>query len=215
LYIFDAQFDKNQTVNQTQKHQMKTKLFFAAAIVCSLFFAACSGGGPSDATKKSVAAFDSAWGQMSANVMALGDSVKSAMSKCEGCCKSSESCCEHMKGKMDSMMMPCMNDMKNFQSIMETMTSAKPQWDSAATKFAEFKEKVNKGEIKDEEATKELAMFQTKMDEGGKVVAEWWTKFNDAKSACMKNMSDCMNACKDMKCSDKKCASMHKDEKKS
>jgi polyhydroxyalkanoate synthesis regulator phasin len=193
---------------------MKTKLFYAAAFVCSLFFAACSGGGPSDATKKSVAAFDSAWGQMSMNVMALSDSVKSALAKCEACCKGSESCCEHLKGKMDSVMAPCKNDMTAFQGIMETMNGAKPQWDSAAASFTAFKEKVNKGEIKDEEATKTLAEFQSKMDEGGKIVADWWNKFNEAKASCEKNMQSCMQACTDMKCTDKKCADMHKKHEK-
>jgi hypothetical protein len=194
---------------------MKTKLFFAAAIACTLFFAACSTG-PSDATKKDVAAFDTAWGKMSAQAMAFGDSLKSAMTMCENGCKSgSESCCEHMKPKMDSMMQPCMNDMKVFQDMMGQMSSAKPMMDSAATNFASFKEKVNKGEIKDDEAKKQLAEFQAKMETGSKMMTEWWTKLNDAKSACMKNMSDCMNACKDMKCTDKKCVEMHKNDKKS
>jgi hypothetical protein len=193
---------------------MRTKLFFAAAICCSLFFASCSSG-PSDATKKDVAAFDSAWTKMSMQGMALSDSLKSAMSMCEKTCKMPEGmeCCEHMKGKMDSAMMPCMNDMKVFQDMMSQMTTAQPMIDSTNASFAAFKEKVNKGEIKDDEAKKQLEEFKSKMDNGSKMMADWWNKLNDAKMTCQKNYENCMNACKDMKCTDKKCMN-ERDKKK-
>ena len=187
---------------------MKTKFFFIAAIAGSLFFASCSHG-PSDATKKSVAAFDSAWGIMNTQAMAFGDSLKGAMSMCEMGCMMPDSMkgkmCEHCMAQCDSAMMPCKGDMKNFQDIGTAMAGAKPMMDSAATSFAAFKEKVNKGEINDEEATKTLADFQAKMDNGSKMMAEWWTKLNDAKATCMKNMQTCMASCKDMKCKDKNC----------
>ena len=191
---------------KNKKNKMKTKLFLFAAFAGSLFFAACSSG-PSDATKKSVAAFDSAWGMMNTQAMAFGDSLKSAMAMCEKGCKAPEgmTCCEHMKAKCDSAMMPCQGDMKNFQDLMTAMAGAKPMMDSAATSFATFKEKVNKGEINDADATKTLADFQSKMDGGSKMMADWWTKLNDAKGTCMKNMQSCMDACKDMKCTEKKC----------
>jgi hypothetical protein len=190
---------------------MKTKFFLTAVLACTIFFVACSSG-PSAETKNAVAKFDTAWSQMSMQAMAFGDSVKMALTNCENCCKSMSEmpCCEHMKGKMDSMMMPCKNDATAFQDMMKAMQDAKPMMDSAAADFTAFKEKVNKGEVKDDEAKKTLADFQMKMDNGSKMMADWMTKYNDAKAACVKNMADCNSACKDMKCTDKKCMEMEK-----
>ena len=58
------------------------------------------------------------------------------------------------------------------------------------------------------------AEFQTKADGGSKMMADWWTKLNDAKSTCMKNQETCMNTCKDMKCTDKNCKMKDKGGKK-
>ncbi|HEY6160190.1 MAG TPA: hypothetical protein VI112_03180 [Bacteroidia bacterium] len=196
---------------------MKTKLFFIAAIAGSLFFAACSGG-VSDQTKKDVAAFDTAWMKMKDQAHAFSDSLDMAIGMCEKGCKpdSSMACCEHMKHKMDSMMMPCMNDMKGFQDMKNMMMDPgmKSKMDSAETSFAAFKEKVNKGEIKDEEAKKTLADFQNKLNDGNKMLSDWMGKFNDARKTCMMNMQNCMMACKDMKCTDKKCMEMEKKNQK-
>lgn len=186
---------------------MKTKIFLSAVLACSIFFVAC-GGGVSDKTKAEVKAFDSSMQMMQTQVMAFGDSVKAAMAMCEKGCSMPESCkdmCEHMTAKCDSMMAPCKADMKNFEAIVAEMMSAKPHIDSVATDFAAFKEKVDKGGINDAEATKTLAEFTTKMADGGTMFAKWMTALGDAKGTCMKNMSSCMESCKDMKCGDKKC----------
>jgi len=202
---------------KTNKKKMKTKLFYTAAIAITLFFAACSGG-VSDATKKSVAAFDSSMSLMQTQVMAFSDSVKAAMSMCEKGCTMPDSCkgmCADMQAKCDSAMAPCKADMKNFEDIAAAMMAAKPHIDSVSADFAAFKEKVNKGEIKDAEATKTLADFTTKMADGGKMFADWNTKLAEAKGTCMKNMMDCMEKCKSMgKCDGKDCKDKDKKKKK-
>lgn len=188
---------------------MKKNLLFTAAIAIALFFAACGGGGASDATKKSVAAFDSSMGVMQTQVMAFGDSVKAAMAMCEqGCSMESckETCCEHMTAKCTEMMAPCKSVMEEYNAIIAEMMSAKPHIDSVGAEFSAFKEKVNKGEINDADATKTLAEFTTKMADGGTMFAGWMTKLATAKATCSKTMSTCMEACKTMKCEDKKCA---------
>ena len=186
---------------------MKTRLFLSAALAGLFFMTSCKSG-PSDATKKSVAAFDSAWTEMGKQAMAMSDSLNACIAMCEKGCTIPDSCkgmCENMKMKCDSAMAPCKNDMKTFQDMKTAMDANKPMWDSAMTAFNAFKEKVNKGEINDADATKQLAEFQSKMDMGGKNMMDMMNKMMEAKSACMKNMSDCMEKCKNMKCTDKKC----------
>ncbi|MEW6468931.1 MAG: hypothetical protein AB1458_08410 [Bacteroidota bacterium] len=195
---------------------MKTKLSVLSAFAGVLFLASCSSG-PSEATKKSLAALDSSWTAMGTMAMAWGDSLNKALAWCETACKEGEGmqCCEHLTGTKDSLMAPCKNDLKVFQDMKAAWDAEMPMWDSLQAKLDGIKEKVAKNEGTDEEINKVIAEIQGAMDNGSKEMETWVANFNAAKTTCMNNATACKTAWESAKCSDKKCSSMKKEEKKS
>lgn len=187
---------------------MKTKLFLLSAIAGMFLMTSCSHSGPSAETKTKVAALDSSWTAMGTVAQAWGDSIATAATFCENACKAGDemTCCEHLKGKKDSLMAPCKNDMGMFQEMKKSWEAQKPMWDSLNTKFTALKEKAAKGEGTDEEINAGLAELQAALDNGNKGLGEFAAAFNEAKINCMKNMETCKAGWSSASCSDKKCA---------
>jgi hypothetical protein len=194
---------------------MKTKMILMAAAAGLFFMTSCSHG-PSEEAKKKVAAFDSTWTAMGTSAMAWGDSLNQMVTMCEGCCKEGEAmeCCEHMKADKDSMLMPCMNDMKAFQEMKSSWDAEMPMWDSLQAKLDALKEGVAKGTSSDDQINSTLAELQAAADKGSAQMGPWIDNFKAAKAKCMENCSSCKDGMSNMNCSDKKC-SHHKAEKKS
>ncbi len=165
---------------------MKTK-FFTILAAAGLFFLASCGGGVSEDTKKAVKALDSSVTAMMGSVDALAGEVTKALEMCNASCAAADSCaasCKpEMKGKCDSAMADCKGAKADFESIMNTINTAKGEW-AADTTWAAFMGKVEKGGIKDEEAKKELATFTTWATDAGTKLTEWTTAFNTANERC-------------------------------
>jgi hypothetical protein len=183
---------------------MKTTKLFLAAVTAGLFLLTACGGGTSDATKNAVASFDSAWSTFGTTAMAWNDSIKNCIASCETSCKSmmdecSKTCDEKGKKACDSIMKSaCGKDMEVLNGMLKQMEDAKPMMDSTAAKFASFKEKVNKGEMNDADAMKQLGEFQTQLSAAQMMAADMQTKYMECKANCTKNMESCMTTCKEM-----------------
>ena len=194
---------------------MKNKLFILCAAAGMFFMTSCSHG-PSAESKAKVAVFDSAWSAMGSMAMAWGDSLNTAVTMCETACKDGEamSCCDHLKGCKDSLMAPCMNDMKTFQEMKTAWDAEMPMWNALQAKLDSLKDGVAKGTATDEQINAALTELQAATDKGGAEMGLWIEKFTAAKMNCMKNMETCKAGWSAAKCADKKC--MHgKEEKKS
>ena len=191
------------------------KLFILFAIAGAFLMTSCKNGA-TDEAKMKLKTFDSTWTAMGTMAAGWGDSLKNACAMCEKCCADGDAmeCCEHMKGTKDSLMMPCKNDMSMMQDMKNGWDAEMPKWDSLHAKLDGLKAKVEKGDSNDEEINKTLRELQTAMDEGGKGMQEWITKFSESKMACMKNMDACKMGWSNANCPDKKC-SHHKEMKKS
>lgn len=193
---------------------MKNKFASLVLIAGMAVLASCSHG-PSEESKKKVAAFDSAWNAMGTMAMAWGDSLNQMVAMCDGCCKDMEamSCCEHMQAAKDSLLSPCKNDMKAFTDMKAAWDAEMPMWDSLQAKLDALKDGVAKGTATDEEVNNTLAELQTAADKGGSQMGPWVEKFTAARAACMSNCTNCKDGLSNAKCSDKKCSHGH--EKKS
>lgn len=189
---------------------MKTKFYFLSALAGVFFLASC-GGGISDGTKSALAKLDSAWGEAGKSAMAWGDSLTAAITWCENACKDGDAmeCCEHMKGKKDSLMGPCKNDLTAFQDMKTKWDAEMPKWDSLEAKLTAAKDKVAKNEGTDAEINAVITELQAAMDAGAAEMQTWVTNFNAAKTTCMNNMQACKTGWESAKCEDKKSA-MHK-----
>ncbi len=191
---------------------MKTKLFILSACAGFMMLASCSAPGPSAESKAKVAAFDSAWTAMGSSAMAWGDSLTQALTMCESACSNGAAmeCCEHMQGKKDSLMMPCMNDMKAFQDMKSKWDAEMPMWNELQTKLDTLKANVANGKATDEQINSTLAELQGAADKGATEMGPWMESFNAARAACKNNMMSGKMGWEASSCTDKKCVAMHK-----
>lgn len=194
---------------------MKNKLFLLSAVAGLLAITSCSSG-PSEETKRKVAAFDSAWTAMGTLAMAWGDSLNNALSMCETACKDGDamSCCEHLAHTKDSLMAPCKNNLATFQEMKKNWDAEMPMWNALQAKLDSLKDGVAKGTITDEKINSALAELQAASDKRGAEMGPWIEKFNAARATCKQNIDNCKMAWSNTKCPDKKCTH-GKEEKKS
>lgn len=175
---------------------MKTKFFSVLALVGTMFLASC-GGGVSEETKKSIAAFDSSWSAMSVSAQTWADELKKCVDDCGTCCSTAEgmgaTCPPEMKGKCDSAMMDCKAAQGEFTAMWKSWEESKASMDQVAADWTAFKEKVNKGEVKDEDAKKTVADFNTKLAEGSAKMGEWSTALTATKDKCTKGQESWKN----------------------
>jgi hypothetical protein len=175
---------------------MKTKFFSVLALAGTIFLASC-GGGVSEETKKSIAAVDSSWSAMSMSAQTWADELKKCTDDCGTCCSTADgigaTCPPEWKGKCDSAMMDCKAAHAEFTAMWKMWEESKGMWEQSSADWAAFKEKVNKGEIKDADAKKMVADFNTKLTEGNAKMSEWSTAFTATKDKCTKGMESWKN----------------------
>ena len=178
---------------------MKTKFLLVPAVVVGMLMTSCSKK-PSEQTMKAVTDFESSWTSLGEQATAWSGELKGSVDKCtEQCAKmdksmgSMASAAADMKAKYNEMAAGCKNDKAAFEAMGTEWEAFKTTWEADTKAFAEWKEKVNKGEGTDEEATKALASYQTKMDEAKAKIEGWNTAFAAAKETCMKNTDACAN----------------------
>jgi chromosome segregation ATPase len=94
-----------------------------------------------------------------------------------------------MKAKMNEMSAKATQDATNLETMQTEWNSFKTTWDETTKNFSDWKEKVMKGEIKPEQAQKDLADFKTKMTDVQTRIEGWKTSYASLKTSCEQNMA--------------------------
>jgi chromosome segregation ATPase len=94
-----------------------------------------------------------------------------------------------LKTKMGEMSAKANQDATNLETMQNEWTAFKTTFDETTNQFSAWKEKVMKGEINPEQATKDLADFRTKMTDVQTRVDGWATQYASLKSSCEQNMA--------------------------
>ena len=75
------------------------------------------------------------------------------------------------------------------KGMVNEYSTFKATWDETTKQFTEWKDKIAKGEISGDEASKGLADFRTKMSDAQTKIDTWNSVYAEVKSSCEKNMA--------------------------
>lgn len=80
-------------------------------------------------------------------------------------------------------------DAAKLEGMQTEWSTFKATWDETTAQFSEWKDKLLKGQVTPEDATKGLADFKTKMSDAQVKVDSWSTNYAEVKTSCEKNMA--------------------------
>lgn len=173
------------------------KILFTLAIAGSMFLAACGGGKPDEAALAEMTAFEGNW-------MAAVESMKAGAGEIKMTCDMSKSatdsacngeCKKDMKGECDSIKGGCKAIQENLDAMGAAAAEKIAAADADGKAWAEWKEKVMKGEVKAEDFKKGMEDWNMKISEINASVTEWKSKAEEAKTNCMANCEKMKSCC--------------------
>ena len=142
---------------------MKVK-FLSVATIVAFFIASC--GGVDKGLVDNITKFETDWTAMVTDVNSMSDKMTTAAAEttkeCDEMC-STESKDKKMQAALDSCKMACTASKEGMNQAVVNINTIKEDLVKATADFNAWKEKVMKGEIKDEEATKALEGYNTAM----------------------------------------------------
>lgn len=94
-----------------------------------------------------------------------------------------------MKTKATEMASKASQDASRFEGMENEWNTFKSTWDETTKQFTDWKDKVMKGQVTPEDATKGIAEFKTKMSDAQAKIDSWGTSYAEAKSSCEQNMA--------------------------
>lgn len=182
---------------------MKTK-FLVVLVLVGMFFATACKKGPSEETMKSVAEFEATWSEIGQQATAWNDQLKVSVDECTKMCMKNDSLSsmpmegmsDEMKGKCMEAAAACKSDKTTFETMCKEWEAFKTGWEGSSIAFSEFKGKIIKGKINDEETKKMLEEFKTKMNVAKAQVEGWHTAYTATQEDCLKNMQCCESTAK-------------------
>ena len=95
-------------------------------------------------------------------------------------------------------------DAAKLNNMVAEYASFKTTWDETTSQFNEWKNKVTKGEVTPEDASKGLADFKSQMSDAQTRFESWNTAYSEAKSSCDQNMAAAGELAKTMEPTSKK-----------
>jgi chromosome segregation ATPase len=96
---------------------------------------------------------------------------------------------EAMKTKVNEMAAKANQDAANLETMQNEWTSFRTTWEETSKQYSDWKEKVMKGEIPAEQASKDLADFRTKMSDAQSRVDGWNNTYAQIKTSYEQNMA--------------------------
>lgn len=174
---------------------MKTKALLIPAVIGMFVLASCKSG-PSEETMKAVADFETAWGTLGQGATAWSADLKGTVDNCTATCTKNDAAVvdawpEDMKTKWNDAKTACANDKAAFEAMWQEWTTFQTAWEADSKAWAEWKEKLTKGEVDDAGAKTALADWTKKMEEAKAKVDGWNSAYTAAKESCMKNCDNC------------------------
>jgi hypothetical protein len=169
----------------------KVKVFFIGSALALLTFSSCGGGGVSEEFTKEINEFETAWTNTGIAYEGIMDSVKTTNADWTSMHAEMkvpdtliENLSEDRSKKLDSIKTICSTQNESCAAILKSLEEYKVNWDKETSAFAEWKDKVLKGEIDIETAKKDLVLYKTKLTEAGNKSTEAYNKLSELKVAC-------------------------------
>jgi hypothetical protein len=169
----------------------KVKLCLSCFAFLSLMFNSCGGGGVSEEFTKEINEFETAWINTGISFSGIMDSVKTTNESwiaMHSEMKVPDTLVERLDSdkskKLDSIKAICSSQNESCAAILKGLEEYKTGWDKETSAFAEWKDKVLKGEIDIETAKKDLLLYKTKLTQAGDKSTEAYNKLSELKIAC-------------------------------
>jgi len=109
-----------------------------------------------------------------------------------------------MKSTMENSVKMANDDVARFEAMSNEWTAFKATFDETTKSYMEWKEKVTKGEVNAEDASKGLADFKSRMTDAQTKVDQFATAYAEVKSSSDKNMASADEMMKSMEGATKK-----------
>jgi chromosome segregation ATPase len=173
---------------------MKFK-FFTVATVVAFFIASC--GGVDKGLVDNITKFQTDWEAMSKDASSMSDkmttSASESMKECdEACAKMCKD--KKLQPSMDSIKRECEMPKETMNKAIENLGKYKEDIAKMTADFMAWKDKVMKGEVKTDEATKALDEYKAKMTEVKDQLKAFQDNFDMGKSdmaSLCKGADDC------------------------
>lgn len=175
---------------------MKTKAMVALMVAGALGFTACTKK-IDEKTMGEITQFGTDWTALGEKATAWSTdltetSVKAkdfATQQTERATAISSSKDEALKATAANMSKMATEDAAKMEGMVNEYSTFKATWDETTKQFTEWKDKIAKGEISGDEASKGLADFRTKMSDAQTKIDTWNSVYAEVKSSCEKNMA--------------------------
>lgn len=174
---------------------MKAKFLIIPALVGMFVVTSCNKKA-TEQTMTSINEFETNWKAVAEQAAQFNTELEATITKTNECVTKCETMAaaataDDAKAKCTELCGNCKKDGESFTALKAEYTAFQTQQEEGAKMFAEWNEKVKKGEINDEQAVAALKEYQTKLDEVKGKVDTWTKTFATAKETCMKNMDAC------------------------
>lgn len=178
---------------------MKSKLFLSAIVAGALFLNSCSTG-VSEETKTAMATFEAAWAETGNAVNNFGTDLTAQYDKCKAHVDNQASMMtESMPTMKDEAMKTKLMEMDNTDkanlTALETMkndfTTFKTEWEKNNTDYQTWKEKVDKGEVNNTDATTAMTDWNSKLETAKNTLNTWSNAYATTKEKSNADMAAC------------------------
>ena len=179
---------------------MKSKLILLSAIAAgALFLNSCSTG-VSEETKTAMATFEAAWAEAGTMATTWGADLTAQYEKNKTHIeKQTAMMAETMPKMKDEAMKTKLTEMDNNDkanlTALETMkndwTTFQADWEKSTSDYTAWKEKVDKGEVNNIDATTALTEWSTRLDNAKNNLNTWNTAYATTKAKSDADMAAC------------------------
>jgi len=174
---------------------MKVK-FLTVATIVALFIASC--GGVDKGLVDNITKFETDWTAMVKDVNTLSEKMTadaaSTTKECDEAC-STEAKDKKAQAMIDSCKQACSVSKEGMNATLANLNTVKEELTKATTEFNAWKEKVMKGEVKGEEATKALADYTTTMTQKKEDVKALQEAFESSMKECKSSCGASKECC--------------------
>jgi hypothetical protein len=151
----------------------------------------CGGGGVSEEFKKELAAFETEWTEAGKAADAFGASLAEQDSMCKMDMANmtvpdsiKANATPEALASIDSLAAICMTQSSSMDEIKTTFDGFKAGWDKDSKDWADWKAKVEKGEVKEDEAKKKMEDWRKKLADAKTNIGDWTAALDATRSEC-------------------------------
>lgn len=165
---------------------------FLAVVAAATLLASCGGGGVSEETKKTLADFETQW---AAAEKAAGEFGTALDAEITARAEMNMTVADSIKGnateewlaKADSIAAVCNGHNEQLNEYKTALDAFLSTWKADSQAWADWKNKVEKGEVKEEDVKKAMEEWNTKLNNAKASVESWNAALAENKTACEAN----------------------------